>query len=354
MLKIAVLFGGTSTEHIISLRTGAFICRTLVSMGHLVKPILITKDAKWVIPNEYRLFLPEGVPTDPDSYRKEFETKNGVQAGAFSSLDCDIVFLGLHGAFGEDGCMQGFLSVLGIPYTGSAVEASAIAMDKIRANRLFRSVGMNVAPFWEIGKSDFQSDPKVLDSSEFEFPLFLKPVEGGSSYHTFRIDRREDLKPKLEEFFKHEDRAILQKFLSGTEVSCGVWEKRVSGKLVRMALPPTEIIPGGEFFDLESKYKPGLSQEITPARLPESVFSKVQNQAIAAHQALGCEGCSRTDFILVDGEPFVLETNTLPGMTETSLVPQQAKAAGIPIEEIYRSLIDLGLERAGKIPVGSN
>ncbi len=350
-MKIAVLFGGTSTEHEISLRTGTFISKTLAAMGHSVKPILISKDGRWVIPKEYRLNFPEASYTNSDSYLKQFEENNAVSAGPFSSLDCDVAFLGLHGTSGEDGSIQGFLKVLGIPFTGSDVKASALAMDKVRANRLFQLAGMSVAPFWELKKKDFKEDSTLVDSFGLEFPLFLKPVEGGSSFHTFRINSMEELERRLPEFFEHEDHAILQKFLDGTEVSCGVWEKKVSSKKIWQALPPTEIIPGGEFFDVQSKYKPGLSQEITPARLPDLIIQKIQEQSILAHKTLGCEGYSRTDFIIVKGTPFVLETNTLPGMTETSLIPQQAKAAGIPIEELYQSLIDQALERAGKVPV---
>lgn len=320
-------------------------------MGHSVKPILISKDGRWVVPREYALHFPEEANLDPESYLKRFEEINGVNAGPFSGLDCDLVFLGLHGTTGEDGSVQGFLKVLGIPFTGSDVKASAIAMDKVRANRLFQIAGMAVAPFWELKKKDFLSDPTLVEKLPLTYPLFLKPVEGGSSFHVFRINAAEELERRLPEFFEKEDHAILQKFLDGTEVSCGVWEKKEAGKKIYKALPPTEIIPGGEFFDVQSKYKPGLSQEITPARLPEKVIQKIQEQAVLAHRTLGCEAYSRTDFIVVGEEPFVLETNTLPGMTETSLIPQQAKAAGIPIQELYQSLIDQGLERAGKIPV---
>ncbi|MEI1278315.1 D-alanine--D-alanine ligase [Leptospira venezuelensis] len=347
-MKIAVLFGGTSTEHEISLRTGTFISKTLSSMGHSVKPILISRDGRWVIPKEYRPEFPEGNSKNPEEYLKEFEEIHSTTAGAFSSLDCDIAFLGLHGTSGEDGSVQGFLKVLGIPFTGSDVKASALAMDKVRANRLFQLAGMSVAPFWELRKKEYSENPTLVESSGLQYPLFLKPVEGGSSFHTFRIEGPEDLRKRLPEFFDAEEHAILQKFLKGTEVSCGVWEKKEGSKRILEALPPTEIIPGGEFFDVESKYKPGLSQEITPARLPEKIISKIQEQSILAHKTLGCEGYSRTDFIVVGETPFVLETNTLPGMTETSLIPQQAKAAGIPIQTLYQSLIDQALERAGK------
>ncbi|PJZ68407.1 D-alanine--D-alanine ligase [Leptospira perolatii] len=351
MLKIAVLFGGTSSEHRISLRTGEFICRTLDSMGHKVKPILITQDGNWVLPSKYRLLLPDNTALDPDSYQNRFEELHQAKAGPFLGLDCDIVFLGLHGGQGEDGSIQGFLSVLGIPFTGSGVKASALAMDKIGANKVFQQSGMNVAPFWELRKKDYESKEISLDSLPLEFPLFLKPVHGGSSVNTFRVDSKHQLAEKLSVFFEKEEHAILQKFLSGTEVSCGVWEHKKNGKRKLEVLPPTEILPGGEFFDMDSKYKPGLSQEITPARLETNIIRRIQEQAILAHQILGCEGYSRSDFIVVEGTPFILETNTLPGMTETSLIPQQAKAAGITMEEIYAALIDLGMERAGKIPV---
>lgn len=132
-------------------------------MGHSVKPILISKDGRWVVPREYALHFPEEANLDPESYLKRFEEINGVNAGPFSGLDCDLVFLGLHGTTGEDGSVQGFLKVLGIPFTGSDVKASAIAMDKVRANRLFQIAGMAVAPFWELKKKDFLSDPTLVE-----------------------------------------------------------------------------------------------------------------------------------------------------------------------------------------------
>ncbi|EMJ96027.1 D-alanine--D-alanine ligase [Leptospira alstonii] len=349
MSKIAVFFGGSSTEHSISIRTGCFICKTLHKMGHSVKPILLTQDGGWVVPLEYRMSIPFESANSPDLFREEFQKRNGVsKTDSIPGLDADIVFLGLHGGKGEDGTIQGFLRVLGIPYTGSGVAASAIAMDKTRANWIFLQSGQKVAPFFEIGKLEYTTSPEAAVSKleTLGFPQFLKPVEGGSSVSTHKITNKEQLSKQLALMFQSDFKVMSQSFLAGTEVSCGVLERYRNGKLTRVALPATEIVPGGEFFDFESKYKEGGSREITPARISEQEMKKVQELSIAAHESLGCRGYSRTDFILVNGEPHILETNTLPGMTETSLIPQQAKAAGIPMEEVLADLIEIGLKHS--------
>ncbi|TGL69173.1 D-alanine--D-alanine ligase [Leptospira kmetyi] len=347
MAKIAVFFGGSSTEHSISIRTGCFICKTLHAMGHSVKPILLTKDGGWVVPLEYRMLIPFESVNSPELFQEEFQKMNGVsKTDSVTHLDADIVFLGLHGGKGEDGTVQGFLGVLGIPYTGSGVTASAIAMDKTRANQIFLQSGQKVAPFFEIGKLEYTNSPEAAVNKliGLGFPQFLKPVEGGSSVSTHKITNREQLAEQLSLMFETDSKIMSQSFLAGTEVSCGVLERYRNGKFSRIALPATEIVPGGEFFDFESKYKQGGSNEITPARISEIEMKKVQELAISAHESLGCRGYSRTDFILVNGEPHILETNTLPGMTETSLIPQQAKAAGISMEEVFADLIEIGLK----------
>lgn len=318
-------------------------------MGHSVKPILLTKDGGWVVPLEYRMLIPFESVNSPDLFQEEFQKMNGVsKIDSVTHLDADIVFLGLHGGKGEDGTVQGFLGVLGIPYTGSGVTASAIAMDKTRANQIFLQSGQKVAPFFEIGKLEYTNSPEaaVKKLIGLGFPQFLKPVEGGSSVSTHKISNKEQLAEQLALMFETDSKIMSQSFLAGTEVSCGVLERYRNGKFLRIALPATEIVPGGEFFDFESKYKQGGSNEITPARISETEMKKVQELAISAHESLGCRGYSRTDFIIVNGEPHILETNTLPGMTETSLIPQQAKAAGISMEEVFADLIEIGLKNS--------
>lgn len=318
-------------------------------MGHSVKPILLTQDGGWVVPLEYRFQIPFASVNSPDSFLDEFQRMNDVSISKnLSSLDADLVFLGLHGGMGEDGSIQGFLSVLGVPYTGSGVTASAIAMDKTRANQIFLQSGQKVAPYFEIGRAEYLSSPETAVSKleSLGFPQFLKPVEGGSSVSTHKIANSAQLAQSLKEMFASDTKVLSQAFLEGTEVSCGVLERYRDGELRTIALPATEIVPGGEFFDFESKYKSGGSNEITPARIPDTQMKKVQELAISAHKSLGCRGYSRTDFIIVNGEPHILETNTLPGMTETSLIPQQAKAAGISMEEVFADLIEIGFKHS--------
>ncbi|EMJ98701.1 D-alanine--D-alanine ligase [Leptospira kirschneri str. MMD1493] len=349
MAKVAVFFGGSSREHSISIRTGCFICKTLNTMGHSVKPILLTKDGGWIVPSEYRISIPFEAANSPDLFQEEFQKRYGVsRTDQVLSLDANIVFLGLHGGQGEDGTIQGFLEILGIPYTGSGVLASAIAMDKTRANQIFLQSGQKVAPFFEIDKLEYlnSTEAAITKLETLGFPQFLKPVEGGSSVSTYKITNKEQLKERLTLLFESDSKVMSQSFLAGIEVSCGVLERYRDGKFERVALPATEIVPGGEFFDFESKYEQGGSHEITPARISEQEMKRVQELAIAAHKSLGCNGYSRTDFIIVNKEPHILETNTLPGMTETSLIPQQAKAAGISMEEVFSDLIEIGLKRS--------
>lgn len=318
-------------------------------MGHSVKPILLTQDGGWVVPLQYRISIPYEAVNSSDLFEEEFQKTNGVSKMDFiSNLDADIVFLGLHGGKGEDGSIQGFLRVLGVPYTGSGVAASALAMDKTRANQIFLQSGQKVAPFFEVEKLGYTNSPEetVIKLMSLGFPQFLKPVEGGSSVSTYKITNQEQLSRQLALIFESDSKVMSQSFLAGTEVSCGVLERYRNGKLERIALPATEIVPGGEFFDFESKYKQGGSREITPARISKQEMTRVQELAIDAHTSLGCRGYSRSDFIIVGGEPHILETNTLPGMTETSLIPQQAKAAGITMEEVFADLIEVGLKHS--------
>ncbi len=318
-------------------------------MGHSVKPILLTQDGGWVVPLQYRISIPYEAVNSSDLFEEEFQKTNGVSKMDFiSNLDADIVFLGLHGGKGEDGSIQGFLRVLGVPYTGSGVAASALAMDKTRANQIFLQSGQKVAPFFEVEKLGYKNSPEetVTKLMSLGFPQFLKPVEGGSSVSTYKITNQEQLSRQLALIFESDSKVMSQSFLAGTEVSCGVLERYRNGKLERIALPATEIVPGGEFFDFESKYKQGGSREITPARISKQEMTRVQELAIDAHTSLGCRGYSRSDFIIVGGEPHILETNTLPGMTETSLIPQQAKAAGITMEEVFADLIEIGLKHS--------
>ena len=247
----------------------------------------------------------------------------------------DFVFIAMHGVFGEDGRIQALLEWINVPYSGSGVLSSAMAMDKGISNDLYRAVGMNVPHYVVFNRNDRKG------KYNFEIPAVIKPVDGGSSVGVSIAKSKQEFNKALKKAFKENERLMVQQFIKGREFTCGVLEDR---KGRAFALPPTEIIPkSSKFFDYKAKYSVGGSQEITPAHLPKMMTKKMQAMALKAHQVLGCRGMSRSDFILKGSTFYILETNTIPGMTQTSLLPQAAKAAGISFSEMLDLIISAGL-----------
>ncbi|WCL50949.1 D-alanine--D-alanine ligase [Leptospira sp. GIMC2001] len=364
MFQIGVVFGGRSTEHEISLRSGSFIYNNIDRSRFQVKPILISKNGDWFYPNHWNVEWKVPSVTNPELYADEVLRAfcNQTQAQPYNSWTdpscggCKLIVLGLHGGEGEDGRIQAFLETTGIAYTGSGVLASSLAMDKFRSNIIFESQNIPVARFIDLTKDRFlfeyeASRPghawdRLCANMGMNFPVFSKPSTGGSSVGTFRANDAKEWEEKIRIIFETERRMLVQENIQGREVSCGVIEKPLHGLWEPFALPPTEIIPNSEFFDYSAKYIPGGSNEVTPADMPPEWISKIQEYSMRAHEILGCVGYSRTDFIVTeDGTPWILETNTLPGMTGTSLIPQQAAAVGIEMKQIFTWLIRLGLER---------
>lgn len=351
---VGLLLGGSSTEHEISLKSARFIYETLDRANYQVKPILISKSGVWWVPSEFEKPYPSETELDSDNYALSFEKafceKQGISPENRTTLvslsnleNIQVFFNGLHGGAGEDGRVQGFLETIGKPYTGSGVLASALAMDKKRSNLLFDKWGLKVAPNLEIEKKDKEKVRYILENSRLQFPVFLKPTLGGSSVCTSRASEIGEAVQFLKKAFETEDRFLVQELIQGTEVSIGVVEKWNGTSFHLEALVPTEIRPKSEFFDYKAKYTKGGSEEITPAPVSKSITTELQKQAIIAHEGLGCAGYSRTDFIIRDGVPHILETNTLPGMTGTSLIPQQAKAVGIEMKDLFHWLLQRAL-----------
>ncbi|MCW7462770.1 D-alanine--D-alanine ligase [Leptospira limi] len=345
-LKIALLFGGVSGEHIISIRSSAFIFATLDREKYDVCPIYIDMSGNFWIPTVSEPNYPDPTGKSEVEFSREFNKSNQIESSSDPSQlgkhGFTSAFLGLHGGAGEDGRIQGFLDTMGIPHTGSGVLASALAMDKFRANLLFQSIGIPVAPFLELDR--VQSDArKVLLNLPFPYPVFIKPTLGGSSVNTGMAKTPEEAITLVDKIFVSEDRVLVQKLVSGTEVSIGVLEKPEGKKRNAFSLVPTEIRPKSEFFDFEAKYTKGASEEITPAPVGDEITKTLQEYSLKCHGILGCKGYSRTDFIISDGIPYVLETNTLPGMTGTSLIPQQAKALGIDMKQVFTWLLEISL-----------
>jgi D-alanine-D-alanine ligase len=356
MLKIALLFGGKSSEHEISLKSASFIYNTLDKGKYEVTPILIDKEGNWVIPNSHNINFPDikkisdkfPIKEVNKEFKKQFIDSNQIVSSegiSLQNIDCDLVFIGLHGGDGENGVIQAFLQMNSIRFTGSGVLASALAMDKERANYLFLSAGLNVANFINVKRKDFlMTGEGFLNNFQLSFPVFIKPTMGGSSVGVGKANNILEVASKLKELFNEEDSILIQENISGVEVSCGVLEKKTGHFFEAISLHPTEIVPSNEFFDYEAKYKIGKSEEITPARISKELTEIIREASLLAHKILGCKGYSRTDFIIRDGIPYILETNTLPGMTETSLIPQQANYEGYAMKEVFDWLIENALE----------
>ena len=315
--RIAVLFGGTSSERAVSLDTGKNILKNLDRKKYISEPVVIGRNGKWKMRGK------ELAPPDALKLAK----KRGIEA----------VFVALHGKYGEDGTVQGLLEFLGIPYTGSGVLASALAMDKVRSSELFAFHGLLVPKF-----SAFSKEDRRKISWAGKFPVVVKPADGGSSVGVSIIKRKSEFPRAIKKAFAASEIVMLQEYIRGNEVTCGVLD--VDGK--PLAFPPTQIIPQKRgFFDYHAKYVPGASREVTPPELPREIIRKIQNAALLAHRVLGCSGLSRTDMIVKNGKIYMLETNTIPGMTETSLCPQAAKAAGIGLPELLDKIIQGALRR---------
>jgi len=279
---------------------------------------------------------------DRDKYElRRYDTKSDLGQLAEDAADIDVAFILLHGIHGEDGTVQGYLDLLGIPYQGSGVLGSALAMDKNMAKVLYRLNGLPVADWVMASHGDIENPGRILET--LNFPLVIKPIREGSSLGMSVARNVEELQRGIEIAYQHDSEVMVEQFVNGREITVGVL-----GNEKLSALPLIEIIPGDEypFFDYTAKYKKGASTEICPADVEEEVSILAKEYAVAAHKVLQLRGYSRTDMILAsDGALYILETNTIPGMTPTSLLPQAAKEFGLNFTELIDTLLQLALEK---------
>jgi len=301
-------------EHEVSLNSAAGVLKHLDQNKYDVTDIFVSKTGTWSFDDHKDI--------------------NDTDAIEILKQTCDVVFLAVHGTYGEDGQLQAKLEQAGITYTGSDPKASALAMNKQDAQKVFAEHDLRVPATQVLSNAS--------DSVELELPVVVKPVSQGSSVGVSIVKQASQLDTAIKEAFSHDDHVMVQEFISGREVSCGVLENPDSDAL--QALLPTElIIKNAEFFDYKSKYTAGETDEVTPPDMPEELIQAIQTIAKKAHKILGCRGYSRTDMIIRGNslqEIFVIETNTLPGMTPTSLLPQQAAAVGISFSELLDRIIE--------------
>jgi D-alanine-D-alanine ligase len=269
-----------------------------------------------------------------------YDPKTDLSRLVSEASQIEAALIILHGPYGEDGTIQGLLELLDIPYQGSGVIGSSVAMNKLATKQMYELADLPTPPYMVLKQGD------SIDAADFEerfgFPLVVKPLEAGSSVGMTIVKSESQIEMATQKAFEHGECIMVESFVDGVEITVGV-----VGDQTLEALPIIEIVPGDayEFFDYEAKYTPGATREICPARISDVLTQKAQTYAKMAHKSLFCEGYSRTDMIIQEDEIYILETNTIPGMTSTSLLPQAAVAAGISFTELLDRLIELGMER---------
>ncbi len=292
--KIGVLLGGLSAEREVSLKSGAAVHKALLARGYNAVTIDVGRDLAAVLLTE----------------------------------KIEIAFVCLHGRYGEDGSVQGLLELLAIPYTGSGVLASALAMDKVFAKKIFAASGLTIAPYVVFKKGALPAVTQL----PFAFPVVVKPSREGSSVGVSIVKSVEELPHAIEVAFRYDSEILVEKYVKGREIQVGILAEKGIGAI--------EIVPKNEFYDFEAKYTDGMATHIMPAPLPSDQYDALLRLGEEAHAALGCSGYSRVDFIVTaEKEAYLLEVNTLPGMTALSLLPEIAQHSGICFEELVELIV---------------
>lgn len=315
-MRVTVLMGGTSSERDVSLASGLRVAGALRAAGHEVRVVDTARGTLTAADEQLMLEGGRVVKTVPPDVQALVRLNRALPGTLDHLADTEVIFLALHGGTGEDGTIQALLDLTGIPYTGSGHLASALAMDKDLSKHLFRAAGVPTA--------DWLMAPATVEEVQgrLGFPVIVKPSKQGSTVGLSLVKDPAELQAAIDEAFRHDDEVMLEAFVPGRELTVGI----LGGE----ALPVGEIIPVKELYDYECKYTPGMAQEIFPADLTPEQTAEVQRLAKRAFGALKLGGCARIDFRMTpSGDFFCLEANTLPGMTETSLIPQAAAAAGI-------------------------
>lgn len=314
-LRVVVLCGGWSDERDVSIMSGTECRKALLECGFKKVDLL-------------------------DIAEDRFAEK--LAGGNY-----DVAFPALHGRFGEDGCIQGMLEVMHIPYAFSGVFASAVATQKEAAKVLYAKAGIRTPRGIDLpAGAKLTQEQKDALVSKLGLPLFVKPSGNGSSFGITRVTESSKLQEAVDLAGSEGERVLIEECVAGTEITVPV-----IGNADPHALPIVEIVTGADFYDVKVKYEPAELHHVIPARLAPAVYAKAQDAAVAAHKALGCAGCSRSDFIVTQmGEPVILETNTIPGMTPASLLPDSARHGGIEFPELCAKFIELAVEgRASKV-----
>jgi D-alanine-D-alanine ligase len=352
-MRVAVLMGGPSPEREVSLLTGRQIAAAFDQARYDVLPVEITIDGKWLLRPDLALPAPAQRPGVPASTATTaLAATDGARGPVPVSFEVaveqervDVAFIAMHGPYGEDGTVQGLLELLGLPYTGSGVLASALAMDKLRSRQLFAWHRIPVPTYLGVTSEDWQDHEAVHQSvaEKFGYPCVVKPNAVGSSIGVSLVRNPTQLDHAVDDALAYGPLVLIEEYVRGTELTCGIIDDPQTGHPV--ALPLIEVVPHAEFYDYQAKYATGGSDHFVPARIHETLAQSATALALRAYQALGCEGMSRVDMIARGDQIVVLEINTIPGMTATSLLPDAAKAAGISFAQLLDRIVACALRR---------
>ncbi|MCX7725638.1 MAG: D-alanine--D-alanine ligase [Chitinispirillaceae bacterium] len=335
--KVCIVMGGPSAEYEISLKSGIEVIKNINKKVYSLRIVIIDKE-------KYIYYCDISECEDLKVEELKEPQKNHFLKGPFNFSNaaevwegCKAAFLALHGSFGEDGTIQGYLDTIGLPYTGSGIAASAIGMNKIISKYLFAQSGLDVPSFFTYNTVQEIDIEKIVAITGL--PCFVKCPQSGSSKLMGMANSKNEILSLIEEFRSYTKEILIEKYIRGIEFTCGVLENE---RGEAFALPPVEIRPKAVFFDYKAKYTDRMSEEIVPAPREDEILRKIKETALIAHKVIGCRDISRTDMILSDNKLYVLEINTLPGLTSQSLIPRSYIASGGSLE----SLIDLLLKNA--------
>ncbi len=356
-LNVLVLMGGRDSEHDISIKTGTVVTNALDRKRYNIKPVQITREGRWLIPSGFLSDSGDRADWLPWDESQPSHTDVSVGEVANYSIDMalvraeelgiDVVFVALHGREGEGGAIQGLLETVGFPYTGSDVLGSALAMDKVRSKQLISFDGLSTPAFAAVTLWRWQSDADVVVEwvdQEIGYPAVVKIPDEGSSFGMAICKTEASFREHIGSLLQQRPLVMVEEYIKGTEITCAVLGGLVGEEPT--ALPLIEIVPKtSEYFDFEAKYTPGATEEICPARIDDALTAQAQHMGVRAHELLGLEGMSRTDMIVREGQIYYLESNTIPGMTETSLYPQAAEAAGMTFPALLDRQIELAIAR---------
>ncbi len=319
MKNIGIIYGGYSSEIVISEKSKDGVLSFIDETKYNRYPIRITKD-KWCA-----IIGDEEIPVDKNDFSFILDEKK---------VKIDFAYITIHGTPGEDGLLQGYFDMLNIPHSTCSVQAAAITFNKFTCNTYLKGFGVAVADSVLVREGNSYNADDIIE--QLGLPCFVKPNAGGSSFGITKVKNIDEITPAIEKAFSESREVIIEQFISGREVTCGVYKTKDN----KMTLPITEVVSKNEFFDFEAKYTASKVEEITPAPIDDAVRDRIQSISSLIYDILDCKGIVRIDYIISDNKIFLLEVNTTPGMTTRSLIPQQVEAAGLDIKSVFSEIID--------------